>query len=131
MAIIRKIEEVPLEMMDCLDHGNGLGLRILLDPLLNLGIEGLTMVQTEITPGGYTVFHQHAFEQVHVIYEGESLVETEDNQYIIRSPTVLAFPPGVKHRQKNIGRNILKLIELSVPPTPKEFWQKLGYFKDR
>jgi hypothetical protein len=55
MAIIRKIEEVPLEMMDCLDHGHGLGLRILLDPLLNLLIEGLTMVQTEIKPGGYTI----------------------------------------------------------------------------
>ena len=130
MTVIRKIQEVPIEMMDCPEHGEGLGLRVLLDPLLKFGIEGLTMVQTEIQPGGYTLFHEHGFQQVHFIYEGESLVETEDQQYIVNSPTVIAFPPGTKHRQRNVGTTNLRLIELSVPETPKEFWQQLGYFKD-
>jgi len=131
MVFVSKVEDIPLEPMDCPDHGEKLGLRVLVDPLLNVGIRGLSMVQTEIEPGGHTKFHEHTFEHIHFIFEGKSLVETEEKQYTVTSPTVLAFPSGAKHRQRNIGDTILKIIEVNVPATPKEFWHQLGYFKDK
>ena len=68
-----------------------------------------------IEPGGYTPFHQHKFEHMNYVINGEGILVAEDREYELSKGDFALVLPGEKHQFKNSSENQNLLIICAVP----------------
>jgi quercetin dioxygenase-like cupin family protein len=68
-----------------------------------------------IEPGGYTPFHQHEFEHMNYVINGEGILVAEDRDHELREGDFALILPGEKHQFKNSSENQNLLIICAVP----------------
>lgn len=64
----------------------------------------------EITPGGYSPFHRHAWEHEIYFLSGEGEVVREDGSEAVRPGTAVFVPGEELHQFKNRGEQLLRFI---------------------
>ncbi len=68
-----------------------------------------------IEPGGHTPFHQHEFEHMNYVINGEGILVAEDREHELREGNFALILPGEKHQFKNSSENQDLLIICAVP----------------
>jgi len=68
-----------------------------------------------IEPGGYTPFHQHEFEHMNYVINGEGILVSEDREHELREGDFALILAGEKHQFKNSSKNQNLLIICGVP----------------
>jgi quercetin dioxygenase-like cupin family protein len=68
-----------------------------------------------IEPGGNTPFHQHEFEHMNYVINGEGILVAEDQEHELREGDFALILPGEKHQFKNSSENQNLLIICAVP----------------
>jgi quercetin dioxygenase-like cupin family protein len=68
-----------------------------------------------IEPGGHTPFHQHEFEHMNYVINGEGILIAEDQEHELREGDFALILAGEKHQFKNSSENQNLLIICAVP----------------
>ena len=68
-----------------------------------------------IEPGGHTPFHQHEFEHMNYVINGEGILVSEDREHELREGDFALILAGEKHQFKNSSENQNLLIICAVP----------------
>jgi quercetin dioxygenase-like cupin family protein len=68
-----------------------------------------------IEPGGHTPFHQHEFEHMNYVINGEGILVAEDQEHELGEGDFALILPGEKHQFKNSSENQNLLIICAVP----------------
>jgi len=68
-----------------------------------------------IEPRGHTPFHQHEFEHMNYVINGEGILVAEDQEHELREGDFALILPGEKHQFKNSSENQNLLIICAVP----------------
>jgi quercetin dioxygenase-like cupin family protein len=68
-----------------------------------------------IEPGGYTPFHQHDFEHMNYVINGEGILVAKDREHELREGDFALILPREKHQFKNSSENQNLLIICAVP----------------
>jgi quercetin dioxygenase-like cupin family protein len=68
-----------------------------------------------IEPGGYTPLHQHEFEHMNYVINGEGVLVSEDREHELREGDFALILAGEKHQFKNSSENQNLLIICGVP----------------
>ena len=68
-----------------------------------------------IEPGGHTPFHQHEFEHMNYVINGEGILVAEDREHELREGDFALILAGEKHQFKNSSENQNLLIICGVP----------------
>jgi quercetin dioxygenase-like cupin family protein len=68
-----------------------------------------------VEPGGYTPFHQHEFEHMNYVINGEGILVAEDGEHELSKGDFALILPGEKHQFKNSSENQNLLIICAVP----------------
>jgi quercetin dioxygenase-like cupin family protein len=68
-----------------------------------------------IEPGGYTPFHQHEFEHMNYVINGEGILVAEDGEHELSKGDFALILPGEQHQFKNSSENQNLLIICAVP----------------
>jgi quercetin dioxygenase-like cupin family protein len=64
----------------------------------------------EVAPGGSTPFHEHDWEHVVYVLEGEGTLKTENGDAEFRAGDALLAEPGEEHNFVNTGGSTLKFL---------------------
>jgi quercetin dioxygenase-like cupin family protein len=67
------------------------------------GARNFVMRHFEIAPGGFTPYHDHAWEHEVFVLEGEGLLRTEAGPRPVRAGDVVFVPGNQKHQFRNGG----------------------------
>jgi quercetin dioxygenase-like cupin family protein len=68
-----------------------------------------------IEPGGHTPFHQHKFEHMNYVINGEGILVAGNQEYELREGDFALILPGEKHQFKNPSDKQNLLIICAVP----------------
>jgi quercetin dioxygenase-like cupin family protein len=68
-----------------------------------------------IEPGGYTPFHQHEFEHMSYVIEGEGTLVSEDREHELREGDFALVLPEEKHQFRNSSENQNLVMICAVP----------------
>jgi quercetin dioxygenase-like cupin family protein len=68
-----------------------------------------------IEPGGHTPFHQHEFEHMNYVIEGEGILLGEDRDHELRQGDFALVLPGEKHQFRNSSQDQNLVIICAVP----------------
>jgi quercetin dioxygenase-like cupin family protein len=68
-----------------------------------------------IEPGGQTAFHQHKFEHMNYVMNGEGILVAEDREHELKQGDFALILPGEKHQFKNSSEKQNLLIICAVP----------------
>ena len=68
-----------------------------------------------IEPGGHTPFHQHEFEHMNYVINGEGILVAEDQEHELREGDFALILAGEKHQFKNSSEYQNLLIICAVP----------------
>ena len=68
-----------------------------------------------IEPGGYTPFHQHDFEHMNYVINGEGILVAEDRDHELREGDFALVLAGEKHQYKNSSENQNLVMICAVP----------------
>lgn len=68
-----------------------------------------------IEPGGHTPFHQHKFEHMNYVINGEGVLIVENREHELGEGDFALILPGEKHQFKNSSKNQNLLIICAVP----------------
>ena len=81
------------------------------------GAENFAMRMFEVQPGGHTPLHTHPQEHEVFIVEGRGTLVCEDQEHEFEAEYVIFVPPNQKHRFKNTGDSLLKMLCI-IPTSP-------------
>ena len=59
--------------------------------------KGINIGLVKFSPGGRIVYHTHTTEQILYVTEGEGIVATEDEEFMVTPGMIIHIPPGEKH----------------------------------
>jgi quercetin dioxygenase-like cupin family protein len=79
------------------------------------GVPTFSLRVFTIEPGGYTPFHQHEFEHMNYVINGEGILVSEDREHELREGDFALILAGEKHQFKNSSENQNLLIICGVP----------------
>ena len=68
-----------------------------------------------IEPGGHTPFHQHPFEHMNYVIEGNGALVAEGREHELREGDFALVLPGETHQFKNTSKSRNLLIICAVP----------------
>lgn len=68
-----------------------------------------------IEPGGHTPFHQHEFEHMNYVINGEGILVAEDREHELREGDFALILPGEQHQFKNCSQDQDLVIICAVP----------------
>ena len=74
----------------------------------------------EVSPGGFTPYHTHAFEHEVFVVEGEGVFVTADKEYPFKKGDVIFADPDMEHQFRNTGKDTLKFLCLIPLDQPKK-----------
>ncbi|NES80491.1 MAG: cupin domain-containing protein [Moorea sp. SIO2B7] len=74
--------------------------------------DSITLGIAELTPGELDALscHQHPQPEVYYVLSGEGIVTIEDIQYPICPGSAVFIPGNAKHRVRNTGKEILRIL---------------------
>jgi len=79
-------------------------------------VKGFSVVEVWVEPGGEVKKHFHRVaEEVCFVLEGVGSFLLGGEKFLVRAGDYVYIAAGVKHKVKNVGRRVLKLLCLSVP----------------
>lgn len=83
------------------------------------GTPNLSLRVFTVEPKGYTPFHNHNYEQLNYIIEGEGvLIDTDGNEKLLKKGDFALVLPNEMHQYKNTSKNEPLVFICGVP---KEF----------
>jgi len=68
-----------------------------------------------IEPRGHTPFHQHEFEHMNYVINGEGILVAEGREHELREGDFALILPGEQHQFKNCSENRNLIIICAVP----------------
>jgi quercetin dioxygenase-like cupin family protein len=68
-----------------------------------------------IEPGGHTPLHNHPFEHLNYVIEGNGAVIAENREYEVKKGDFVMILPGEIHQYRNISTSIPLVIICAVP----------------
>jgi quercetin dioxygenase-like cupin family protein len=68
-----------------------------------------------IESGGHTPFHNHPFEHLNYIIEGNGTIMTEDSELEVKKGDFVLVLPGETHQYRNTSINQTLVIICAVP----------------
>ena len=68
-----------------------------------------------IAPGGHTPFHNHPFEHLNYIIEGEGVLVSQDRENVIKKGDFALVLPNETHQYKNTSKNKPLVLMCAVP----------------
>lgn len=68
-----------------------------------------------IEPGGHTPFHQHKFEHMNYVINGEGILVAEDRKYVLKQGEFALILAGEKHQFRNSSDKQSLIIICAVP----------------
>jgi len=68
-----------------------------------------------IAPGGHTPFHQHEFEHMNYVINGEGVLIAEDREHALKQGDFALILPGEKHQFRNSSDRQDLVIICAVP----------------
>jgi quercetin dioxygenase-like cupin family protein len=68
-----------------------------------------------IEPGGHTPFHQHEFEHMNYVINGEGTLVSEDREHELRERDFALVLAGEKHQYRNSSENRNLVMICAVP----------------
>lgn len=68
-----------------------------------------------IEPGGHTPFHQHKFEHMNYVINGEGILVSEDRKYVLKQGEFALILAGEKHQFRNSSDQQDLIIICAVP----------------
>ena len=68
-----------------------------------------------IAPGGHTPFHQHNFEHMNYVINGEGISIAEDREHALKQGDFALILPGEKHQFRNSSDRQDLVIICAVP----------------
>jgi quercetin dioxygenase-like cupin family protein len=68
-----------------------------------------------IAPGGHTPFHQHEFEHMNYVIEGEGTLVSENREHGLREGDFALVLAGEKHQYRNSSQNHNLVMICAVP----------------
>ena len=68
-----------------------------------------------VEPGGHTPFHQHGFEHMNYVIEGEGTLVGEDRDHELREGDFALVLSGEKHQYRNSSESQNLVIICAVP----------------
>ncbi len=83
------------------------------------GAENFCMRIFEISPGGFTPKHSHAWEHEIFVHRGEGVVFKDGEWVPIKSGTTIFIQPEELHQMKNTGEDILTFVCLIPSGAPE------------
>ena len=105
-----QIEAAPVGM----EGAVGCRIRCLVGP--DDAAPSFSMRQFEVSPGGHTPKHAHAYEHEVFVMEGNGVVLEGDVEHPLRPGTVVYVPPSQEHQFRNTGAGPLKFLCLIPHP---------------
>jgi len=85
----------------------------------NDGAHNFCMRVFEISPGGHTPKHAHAWEHEMFIHAGEGEIYGNGKWQPLQAGNVVFLPPHEEHQMRNTGKDLLIVVCL-VPSTAPE-----------
>jgi mannose-6-phosphate isomerase-like protein (cupin superfamily) len=77
---------------------------------------GVCVIVVDAPPGGGPSLHQHPYEEVFVVHEGEATFRMGDEERVVRGGEVVVVPPDTPHAFTNTGNGPLKQVDIHVSP---------------
>lgn len=68
-----------------------------------------------VKPGGHTPFHQHPYEHMNYVIQGEGALVAEDREHELKEGDFALILSGEKHQFKNTSESRNLLIICAVP----------------
>ena len=68
-----------------------------------------------IEPGGYTPLHNHPFEHLNYIIEGNGALVTENGEYEVNKGDFIIILPDESHQYRNISKGNPLVMICAVP----------------
>jgi quercetin dioxygenase-like cupin family protein len=77
---------------------------------------GVCVIVVEAEPGRGPSLHEHPYEEVLILLDGEATVQTGGEELVARSGDVVVIPAGQPHGFVNSGDGPLRQIDIHVSP---------------
>ena len=107
MKVIQNWQDVPDEAVD-MEGVQGARKRLLLGPDDATPLMALRVFTLDA--GGHTPLHDHPFEHLNVILEGEGVIRTPEGDHPISPGSVALILPGETHQFRNAGEGRLAFV---------------------
>ena len=90
-------------------------------PTNNSSIKTMSLAEARVLPGESTEYHFHKnSNEIYFVLEGSGIFEIEGEKKKVKKNDCIFIPAGSKHRIKNIGMVILKILCFCSPPYSHE-----------
>ncbi len=117
---VKPYQDIELEEVN-IEGAKGTKIRWLIAP--KDGAPNFALRMFEVVKGGFTPYHNHAFEHEVFIVEGEGVFVTEEKEYPFKAGDVIYADPDMKHQFRNSGDGVMKflcIVPLEKPEQKEE-----------
>jgi quercetin dioxygenase-like cupin family protein len=109
---IRRPDELPT-------YGTGeFGSTIIADE--ETGVENVSVGMVEFDPGASGTRHVREVEEIVVVLEGETRIDTDEAEYHLVAGEAAIIPPGLTHQHHNPSDEPLRKLWIFSPQGPEE-----------
>jgi len=77
---------------------------------------GVSFLYVDMAPGRGPALHKHAYAEVFIVLEGESVFIAGDDEPLLVPGEIVVVPPDTPHRFYNAGQGTLRQINIHVSP---------------
>jgi mannose-6-phosphate isomerase-like protein (cupin superfamily) len=77
---------------------------------------GITFLLVDAAPGRGPALHQHPYEEVFIVQEGEATFVLDGEELEVRAGEIVVVPPHTPHRFVNTGDGPLRQVDIHVSP---------------
>lgn len=77
---------------------------------------GVCIIFVEAPPGRGPALHQHPYEEIFIVQEGEALFVADGEGRTVRAGEIVVAPANTPHRFVNNGPGVLRQIDIHVSP---------------
>ena len=107
MMILRRADEVKIDAIE--EKGaSGVSIRWLIAQ--PEGASNFAMRLFDLAPGGYTQLHEHPWEHVVYILDGNAEVESAQGAQTVAHGDSLLLMPDERHQFRNRGNDVLRFL---------------------
>jgi quercetin dioxygenase-like cupin family protein len=75
---------------------------------------GVSLILVEAAPGRGPSLHEHPYEELFIVQEGEATFFTADEERVVRAGEIVIVPGGTPHGFTNTGDGPLRQIDVHV-----------------